>query len=198
MTRVLLVRHGQSEWNADGRWQGQADPPLTDLGRAQARHAARSLGAVDVIVASDLQRAAETAAIFSEELGVGPIVLDPDLRERDAGAWSGLTRPQIEDGWPGYLDDRRRPEGWEPDEHLLARSTAALVRIHELVGPSAEAIAVTHGGLVYLLEAQFGVPFERLANLGGRWLDVGPEGPTRLGDRVLLVDPDELTVPTQI
>src|SRR3546814_14677380 len=69
MTRVLLVRHGQSEWNATGRWQGQADPPLTDLGRAQAHHAARSLGVVDAIVASDLQRAADTAPIISGELG---------------------------------------------------------------------------------------------------------------------------------
>ena len=198
MTRVLLVRHGQSEWNADGRWQGQADPPLTDLGRAQAHHAARALGQVDAIVTSDLQRAAETAAIVSGELGVGPIVLDPDLRERDAGEWSGLTRPEIDAGWPGYLEDRRRPEGWEPDEQLLARSVAALVRIHELVGPDGEAIAVTHGGLVYLLESQFDVPFERLANLAGRWMEVGPEGPSRLGDRVVLVDPDELTVPTQI
>jgi broad specificity phosphatase PhoE len=198
MTRVLLVRHGQSEWNADGRWQGQADPPLTDLGRAQAHHAARALGQVDAIVASDLQRAAETAAILSGELGVGPIVLDPDLRERDAGAWSGLTRPEIDAGWPGFLEDRRRPEGWEPDEQLLARAVAALVRIHALVGPDGEAIVVTHGGLVYLLESRFDVPFERLANLGGRWIEVGTEGPTRLGDRVLLVDPDELTVPTQI
>src|SRR3546814_3323938 len=103
MTRVLLVRHGQSEWNATGRWQGQADPPLTDLGRAQAHHAARSLGVVDAIVASDLQRAADTALIISGELGVGPVVLDEGLRERDAGEWSGLTRAEIERDWPGYL-----------------------------------------------------------------------------------------------
>ena len=192
------MRHGQSEWNADGRWQGQADPPLTDLGRAQAHHAARSLGTVDALVASDLQRAAETAAILSAELGVGPVVVDPDLRERDAGEWSGLTRPEIDARWPGYLEDRRRPAGWEPDERLLARATDALVRIHGLVGGGGEAIAVTHGGLVYLLESQFGVPFERLPNLGGRWVEVGPDGPTRLGDRVLLVDPDELTIPSQI
>jgi probable phosphoglycerate mutase len=201
MTRVLLVRHGQSEWNAEGRWQGQADPPLTDLGRAQAHHAARSLGTVDAIVASDLQRAAETGAILSGELGVGPLVIDQDLRERDAGDWSGLTRAEIEEGWPGYLDDageeRRRPDGWESDDALLARACAALVRIHELV-PAGEAIAVTHGGLVYVLEGHFGEPFVRLANLGGRWVEVGPHGPTRLGDRVVLVDPDELTVPSQI
>jgi broad specificity phosphatase PhoE len=197
VTRVLLVRHGQSEWNADGRWQGQADPPLTDLGRAQAHHAARSLGVVDAILSSDLVRALDTAMIVAGELGVGPVVVDPDLRERHAGDWQGLTRVQIEDGWPGYLDDRRRPDGWEADDHLLARATAALVRVHELV-PRGEAIAITHGGLVYVLEGAFGEPFERLPNLAGRWVEVGPEGPTRLGERVVLVDPDELTIPSQI
>jgi broad specificity phosphatase PhoE len=220
MTRVLLIRHGQSEWNADGRWQGQADPALTDLGRHQALHASRSLGVVDAIVSSDLQRAAETAAIISSELGVGPLVLDPDLRERDAGEWSGLTRAEIERDWPGYLGPpppiegsraaagpaagvtedggpRRRPPGWEPDEALVERALAALARIHALV-PSGEALAVTHGGLVYALEGRLGAPFVRLPNLGGRWIEVGPNGPERLGERVLLVDPDELTVPDQI
>src|SRR5687767_11323336 len=96
-TRVLLVRHGQSEWNATGRWQGQADPPLTDLGRRQARSAAAALGTVDAVFASDLQRASETALIIAGELGVGPVVVDPDLRERDAGEWSGLTRVEIEE-----------------------------------------------------------------------------------------------------
>jgi broad specificity phosphatase PhoE len=222
MTRVLLIRHGQSEWNADGRWQGQADPPLTDLGRLQAMHAARNLGTVDAIVASDLQRASETAMIISEALGVGPVVLEPGLRERDAGEWSGLTRAEIERDWPGYLDpppadrhasfgnapatdgsgrpatERRRPPSWEPDEVLLERTIEALGRVHDLA-PGGEVIAVTHGGVVYALEGRFGSPFERLANLGGRWVDVGPGGELRgLGDRVVLVDPDELTVPAQI
>lgn len=197
MTRVLLLRHGQSEWNADGRWQGQADPALTELGRLQAQHASRALGAVDAIVASDLQRATDTAVIISEALGIGPVLVDPDLRERHAGEWQGLTRIEIDERWPGYLDDRRRPAGWEPDDELLARATAALVRIAELV-PGGEAIAVTHGGLVYVLEGSFGEPFERLPNLAGRWIEVGPDGPTRLGERVILVDPDELTVPTQL
>src|ERR1700704_2099238 len=94
-SRVLLVRHGQSEWNALGKWQGQADPPLSDLGRAQARSAAHSLGSLDAIYASDLQRAMETAAIIANALGIGPVVVDPDLRERNAGEWSGLTRAEI-------------------------------------------------------------------------------------------------------
>lgn len=221
MTRVLLLRHGQSEWNADGRWQGQADPALTDLGRHQALHASRALGEVDAIVSSDLQRASTTALIISTELGVGPVVLDPDLRERHAGEWQGLTRAEIERDWPGYLGPlppvegspeaaaaprarvaeaegpRRRPPGWEPDEQVVARAVAALVRIHELVG-GGEALAITHGGLVYALERMLGAGFVRLPNLGGRWFDIGPDGPERLGDRVLLVDPDELTIPDQI
>ena len=106
-TRVLLVRHGQSEWNAEGRWQGQADPPLTDLGRLQAREAAGALGTVDAVWASDLQRAVETATVIADQLGVGPVVVDPDLRERDAGEFSGLTRPEIAARFPGYLDDGR-------------------------------------------------------------------------------------------
>ena len=105
------MRHGQSEWNAIGRWQGQADPPLSDLGRRQAREAARAIGAVDAVWASDLRRAAETAAIISADIGVGPVVLDPDLRERDAGEFSGLTRAEIEERFPGYLEDDRRPPG---------------------------------------------------------------------------------------
>jgi probable phosphoglycerate mutase len=222
MTRVLLVRHGQSEWNADGRWQGQADPSLTDLGRHQALHASRNLGVVDAIVASDLHRASETALIIAGELGVGPLVLEPGLRERDAGEWSGLTRAEIERDWPGYLDppssgrdpgsgigpaavaaaqpkvERRRPPSWEPDEVLLDRVIVALGRVHDLA-PRGEVIVVTHGGVVYALEGMLGSPFERLANLGGRWIEVGPGGELRrLGDRVVLVDPDELTIPTQI
>ena len=71
MSRILLVRHGQSEWNAEGRWQGQADIDLSDLGRRQARAAAKNLGSFSVIASSTLSRAAETAYILSNELGIG-------------------------------------------------------------------------------------------------------------------------------
>ena len=210
-TRILLVRHGQSEWNAAGRWQGQADPPLTDLGREQAWSAARSLGTVDAIFASDLQRASETALLISGALGVGPVVLDPDLRERDAGEWSGLTRVEIEEQWPGYLEAPadehvgfgpssapRRPPSWEPDDAVLARATAALLRIHAAVGDG-DVLAVTHGGLIYVLEAHLGAPFARMANGEARWFEVDGDA-LRLGERVLLVGDDgpPATVPDQI
>jgi probable phosphoglycerate mutase len=195
-TRVLLVRHGQSEWNAIGRWQGQADPPLSDLGRRQAREAARAVGAVDAVWSSDLQRAAETAAIVAADVGVGPVVLDPDLRERDAGEYSGLTRAEIEQRFPGYLAAHRRPPGWEPDEHLLGRALRALRRIAQEV-PGGDVLVVTHGGLVYTIEDHLGADHGRLANAEGRWLDIAGDR-LRLGERILLADPDDLTVPGQI
>jgi probable phosphoglycerate mutase len=198
-TRLLLLRHGQSEWNALGRWQGQADPPLSDLGWQQARLAAAALGTVDAIVSSDLQRATGTAMVLSEALGVGPVVIEPDLRERDAGEWSGLTRAEIDDRWPGYLGEGRRPPSWEPDDALVARVLAGLRRAAALV-PGGEVLVVTHGGVIYSLEAHLGI--ERagyLANVGGRWIAVDGE---RIdpGERVVLIEgnDDMVTVPRVI
>jgi broad specificity phosphatase PhoE len=218
--RVLLVRHGQSEWNLTGRWQGQADPPLTDLGRTQARSAARALGAVEAIWTSDLQRATETATIISAELGVGPVVVDPDLRERDAGEWSGLTRAEIDQHYPGYLHplDGQDPEGWtpqhppgwEPDAELAVRIGRALSRIGHEVG-GGDVLAVAHAGVLYTLERELGADGERLGNLDGRWVELTPAATAgsggdalhldeicRLGDRLSLLAPDEVTIPGQI
>lgn len=207
MTRILLVRHGESEWNAVGRWQGQADPPLTDLGRRQAKAAAAALGVVDAVAASDLERALVTAAVISAEIGVGPVLVDADLRERDAGEWSGLTRAEIHRQWPGYLPDDpvtrggpeppafRRPPGWEPDDQLVARALGALHRVVEHVGDDGDAIVVTHGGVVYAIESHLGEPWARLANLGARWITIDRNRLT-LGERLVLVDPHDVTVTT--
>lgn len=195
-TRVLLVRHGQSEWNASGRWQGQADPPLTDLGRRQAMEAAAALGALDAVWASDLQRAAQTALIIANGLGVGPVVLDEDLRERDAGEWSGLTRPEIEERYPGYLAEHRRPPGWEGDEALVVRALRALRHIGREV-PGGDVLAVTHGGLIYAVEGHLGQDMSRIANVEGRYVTVDGERVT-LGERMLLAEPEDVTVPGQI
>ena len=195
-TRALLTRHGQSEWNALGRWQGQADPPLSDLGRRQAHEAARSLGAVDGIWASDLRRAAETAAIIGDDMGVGPVVLDADLRERDAGEWTGLTRAEIERRYPGFLPDGRRPAGWESDELLVERAQRALRRIAAAT-PGGDVVVITHAGVVFAVERHLGLDRTRLANVEGRWVTVAPEG-LRLGVRVLLAEPQDVTVPRQM
>jgi probable phosphoglycerate mutase len=195
-TRVLLTRHGQSEWNALGRWQGQADPPLSDLGRRQAHEAARALGAIDGIWASDLRRAAETAVVIGEDMGVGPVVLDPDLRERDAGEWTGLTRAEIEQRYPGFLPDGRRPPGWESDELLLDRAQRTMRRIAD-AAPGGEVLVVTHAGVVFAVERHLGLDHTRLANVEGRWVTV-EHGGLRLGDRMLLAEPQDVTVPRQM
>jgi probable phosphoglycerate mutase len=206
----LLVRHGESEWNAVGRWQGQADPRLTDLGRHQAKAAATAIGAVDAVWTSPLHRAAETAVIISDAIGVGPVVVDDDLMERDAGEWSGLTRAEIEARYPGWLEgtsafepgQHRRPPGWEPDDHLLARALVAIGRVAGSLAPAGgDVVAITHGGLIYAVESHLGARFARIANLAGRWIEVGArDGGLRLGGRVQLVDPHEVavTVPDQL
>ena len=191
MTRLLVVRHGQSEWNATGRWQGRADPPLTDEGRRQSKVAGGALGTFDAVVASPLLRAAETATIIAELLGIGPVLTDPDLVERDAGEWQGLTRSQIQEEWPGFLDDGRRPPGYEPGDAMLTRALSVLERISERMGDG-DVLVVSHGGVVYALEEACGEPWRRLPNLGARWFEVSG-GDLSAGPRVDLV-PDG-TVP---
>lgn len=194
MTRILVVRHGQSEWNADGRWQGQENPPLTGLGQLQASRAAEAVGAVDAIYASPLDRAATTAAIISEQIGVGPVLVAPGLMERHAGEWQGLTRPQIEELYPGYLDAGTRPPGWEDDDDVEARVLGALDEIAD-EHPDGVVLAVAHAGVIFAIERIIGAPWERLANLGGRWID-RRDGTWQIGERVHLLT-DE-TIPDQI
>src|SRR5262245_40290829 len=84
VTRLLLVRHGQSTWNADGRWQGQGDPPLSPLGERQAAEAAERVQAMDALWSSDLRRAWQTAEIIGARASLA-VHLEGRLRERDAG-----------------------------------------------------------------------------------------------------------------
>lgn len=193
MTRILVARHGQSEWNALGRWQGQADPPLSDLGRRQASAAATQLATVEVIVSSPLQRAHETAEILAATLGIGSIHVDEDLRERAVGEWSGLTNDEIEQGWPGYLEQGHRPPGYEPDDVFVPRALGALARIQQSFEMS-HVLVVAHGGLIYALERHHGAPFHRIRNLGGRWF-VRSGKTLELGERVDLVDHGTISAP---
>lgn len=191
-TRILMVRHGQSTWNADGRWQGHADPPLSDLGRQQAKDAARHLGPVDVIASSDLQRASETAAILAEEVGVGPVELSPAYRERAAGVLTGLTREEIDERYPGVRTGTARAEGMEDDEAIVARAVPALLALE---GRGEVVIVVSHGGLIGAVERWCGADHDRIPNLGARVFrlqggQLTPEGP------LLLVDPHDVTVTT--
>ncbi len=190
MTTLLLTRHGQSEWNAEGRWQGQADPPLSDFGRHQAAMASQRVGTVDIIISSPQDRALTTAAIIGEQIGVGPIIVIEDLRERHAGSWSGLTTAEINEKHPGWLDAGRRPDDFEAEGPLQARVTAALDAIAaDYAG--AYALVMCHGGVIKAFEEANGVTDLRVPNLGGRVITAAG-GTWRLGERIHLLD-DELS-----
>lgn len=193
MSRILLVRHGQSEWNAEGRWQGQADIDLSELGRRQARSAAANLGSFTLMASSTLARAAETAFIIANELGIGPIIPIPELIERSAGEWSGLTRADIENEWPGYLKADKRPPSYEHDDELWVRVEAGLKRIADMLEPEDEALVVAHGGIIYMLEQRIDKRRGRISNLGALWVDVRPNGELVAGERVELITEGELS-----
>ena len=198
MTRLLVVRHGLTEWNAAGRWQGWADAPLADVGRRQALDAAAAIGAVDAIVASDLSRALITAEIIGEAIGVGPVAVHPGLRERHVGAFEGLTTDEIKERFPGALDRSPvEPPGAEAVETLEARVVAALVGVAATVGDG-DVLVVSHGGVIRQLDRRFGIAPELVPNLGGRWIDVEGDRLTP-GERVLLLDPHDvpITVPRE-
>jgi probable phosphoglycerate mutase len=193
-SQILVVRHGQSTWNADGRWQGQADPPLSELGIAQAEAAARAVDGVEVIWASDLERARHTASILAAARGL-EVVADPRLREREAGEWTGLTRAEIEEQYPGALAERRRPPGFEFDDVLVVRALGALQDLAATLA-GRTAIAVTHGGVILAVERHHGEERSPVANLEGRWIEVGRAGEFALGDRQILFDPESVEVTT--
>jgi len=195
-TRVLLLRHGQSTWNAEGRWQGWSDPPLSELGRAQAADAAEHLGSFGLtgVTASDLDRARTTANIVAFTLGLGQVAIDGDLREYNVGAWEGLTRPEIELRWPDDLDAWRTGRlaatpGGETRLAFLARVEAGLARV--AASDDDSPLVITHGGVIRALEQLAGG--ERSAvidNLAGRWFTVDPDAGLRAGDVVAGLDPD--------
>lgn len=189
-TRILVLRHGQSEWNALGKWQGQADPPLTDAGREQAYRAAELLGQFDLIATSDLQRAHETAAIISNTLGIGPVLIDERLRETHVGEWEGLTHDDIERDYPGYLAAHKRPPSFETEESLITRFTAAITDI-ALQCQGGEALCVAHAGVIRVMRRALGVADPRIPNLGGCHFIITPNSgrdTLRVGNIVDLIE----------
>jgi glucosyl-3-phosphoglycerate phosphatase len=169
--RLVLWRHGRTEWNAAGRFQGQLDPPLDAVGRRQARVAAPHLAAPlpegTVVVSSDLGRAAETAVALTDVLGV-PLRLDARLREVAMGSWEGLTREEVAERHPEQYADwlAGRPivgRGGEDAADVPARALAALRDLPE----APAAVVVTHGGTsARLIEALLGLGAEHRRMLG--------------------------------
>jgi broad specificity phosphatase PhoE len=189
--RMLVVRHGESTWNAVRRWQGQADPPLSERGENQARRgalAAPEHAPFDGVVTSTLQRAHRTGELIATGLSVPVLGTDEGLSERSAGEWEGLTRAEIEDRFPGYLAADKRPDGYESDASIVERSSNALRR---LAAEHADQtlLVVSHGGIIHALErAHSGDDgWQRLDNLTGRWFEVNSEAIVPVGGRVALV-----------
>lgn len=185
--RLLVVRHGQSVWNAQKRWQGQADPPLSAEGEMQAKAAAVALAGrrFQRIVASDLTRALRTAQVIADQLGGPEVSAVPGLREVDVGQWSGLTRDEIEERWPGLLAARaagrlETPPNGETLSALTGRVRTAVEQVvDELLarkdpGDSAplQALLVTHRGPISTLEKSTGRRPARAGNLGGHWFSM--------------------------
>ena len=134
--------------------------------------AAEYLVAADAVWSSDLQRAVLTASIIAAELGHDPVALDPRLRERHAGAWQGLTRDEVESGWPGYLASGRRPPGFESSDSAGRRALGCLVAAARRL-EGATALVVSHGGILRAMRKMLGAHEDiGFANLSGEWFTV--------------------------
>lgn len=145
MTTILLVRHGETDWNRERRLQGQTDRPLNEDGRAQAAELARALASepLDGIYASDLARALDTARIVAAGHGLDVVALR-ELRERDFGSWEGLTDDEIVARFPDARDGRPWGDA-ETREELAGRVLGALGRI-AADHPDGVVLVVSHGG----------------------------------------------------
>ena len=189
VTRLLLLRHAESEWNALGRWQGQADTPLTERGRRHAAQAGPLLATFEMLVSSDLRRARQSAEIIAAGAGIETITTEPRLRERYAGPWQGLTRDEIERDWPGYLGSGRRPDDYETDERMAPRVEAALrdLAVQADRQGTPEVLVITHGGVIHNLTVRAGLTMAPMPNLSGRWVTVSG-GAVTVGETVAVGD----------
>jgi broad specificity phosphatase PhoE len=159
MTIFYLIRHGETDWNIQGRWQGHTDVPLNAIGRAQAQRLAERLrdeGAhFDAIYSSDLQRAWETAGALGAALDLAPQPLQA-LREIDVGGWGGLTHAQLLARDPDLVarlesgEDVRRGGTGERFADLYRRAVEAAERL-AAERPDGRLLLVTHGGPVRAL-----------------------------------------------
>jgi broad specificity phosphatase PhoE len=141
VAELILVRHGETDWNRDSRYQGHADPPLNEAGREQARDLANRLEPLelDAIYTSDLRRAAETAEIIRAGRDL-PLIADAGLREIDVGSWSGLTRAEIELRFPG--ETTHDGESRDAFRARVVGTVTAIAARHD----GARILIVSHGG----------------------------------------------------
>lgn len=159
--RLGFIRHGQTNWNAEGRLQGSSDIPLNDVGRQQARDAVAVLGVGgwDAIVSSPLSRARETAEIIAAGLGIELGRSYRELIERDYGQAEGMRDEEWEKLWP-----QKSGGGIEPLDSVVARGRAAIERIAADF-PGKNVAVVCHGTIIrYTLSALAGNQFDSILN----------------------------------
>lgn len=179
--RLLLVRHGQTEYNLVGRMQGQLDTPLSDIGRCEATRVAEGLAdwPIGTVISSDLERAVDTARAIAEASSL-PVRTDPRLRETDLGEWSGRAHDEVDSTFPGARAHWRLHPHWAPPggETRLEVSVRAAEVVDELMASDAwdagAVLLVAHGGTISALTCRLlGIPVEHYPMFGGlgntRW-----------------------------
>jgi broad specificity phosphatase PhoE len=166
VTRLLFARHGETAWNREGRFQGHADPPLSDEGRHQAHELADRLADTPLaaIYTSDLARARETAEIVAASRGLAVHVV-AGLRENDVGSWTGLTIDEIRER---FADDFGRWQsgqgfGWSDGERYPEMAARVVAAVRGIVAshPDSSVLVVTHGGPLRAIRAHaLGLDYE--------------------------------------
>ncbi|MEY7971214.1 histidine phosphatase family protein [Saccharomonospora xinjiangensis] len=174
LRRLVLWRHGETDYNAAGRMQGQLDSALTEVGWKQARFAAPALARFEpgLVIASDLRRATDTATVLTEAFDL-PLRLDKRLRETHLGEWQGLTGAAVDERAPGERDRWRLDATWAPPGGESRLEVAE--RAHEVVADllnsderAATVLFAAHGGLILALTAKLlRLPVELWPSLGG-------------------------------
>jgi broad specificity phosphatase PhoE len=172
MTRLILIRHGETDWNLENRWQGQADVPLNAKGRAQARQIAERLkdDGLQAIYASDLGRARQTAGELARATGL-EVRLDPRLREIHQGDWQGMLASEIETRYAWFFQKKpdnlleHAPPGGETIGQVQARLIAAVQDIVQ-AHPGGSVAVVSHGfAIAVILAYHQGIPPEKIWDL---------------------------------
>ncbi|OZM74256.1 histidine phosphatase family protein [Amycolatopsis antarctica] len=175
LRRLVLWRHGETDYNATGRMQGHLDSALTPVGWNQARFAAPALARFepDLVIASDLHRATDTATVLTDAISV-PLRIDKRLRETHLGDWQGLTTPEVEQGWPGELVRWRADPTWAPPggEARVDVADRAFEVVADLQSgeacPGETVLLAAHGGLIVALTGKLlGLPLQTWPALAG-------------------------------
>ncbi|APE09788.1 histidine phosphatase family protein [Rhodococcus sp. 2G] len=174
--QLVLLRHGQTEYNATRRMQGQLDTDLSELGRQQALAVAEAIARFDplAVVSSDLRRAYDTATALGDRIGL-PVSIDTRLRETHLGEWQGLTHTEVDAVAPGARSAWRADATWAPPggENRIDVARRSMAVVGELLDKYEDwsdrpIVLVAHGGLIAALTAALlDLPVDRWSVLGG-------------------------------